>query len=136
MTDIKRTAYQTPWGNERVYANEHQTRRNIENYGDPIPGELFYSLARPGTRKELRHVRRGETTYFAYNQPGDRETGGESLHHLLFKEALLEVRHTRLDLRNIGRFPIKIKNAEVEKRVQLPDGTNYWVLPRFRGQLS
>lgn len=125
---MKVTAYKTEFGPERIYASEHQKERNDLTGGDPLGGFIAWSLDAPGQRKKMKHVCRGGTPHFVYVSKADADTqGGESLDHLLFKEAVSEIGHTRLILNGGDAFPIVITAASLEEKVRHPSGNNYRV---------
>jgi hypothetical protein len=130
MSQMKMTAYRTEFESDRVYAAEHQAERDAHNGGEPFGDFIAWSLDPPGERKRLRHVRgrNGGPPHFAYQDASAKDaSGGESLDHLLFKEALGEVQHTHLALNGGDRFAIRITHAELEKRVEHPSGRYYYI---------
>ncbi|MEW5833877.1 MAG: hypothetical protein AB1832_02325 [Pseudomonadota bacterium] len=73
-------------------------RRNLEFNGQPT-GEQFFSTHRPGHRKAVKHVMKNKW-FFAFIEGGDQSNGGggESLQHILFKEALQDLQQLKLSL--------------------------------------
>jgi hypothetical protein len=121
---MKMTAYRSEFGKERIYASEHQKERNELTGGGPLGGFIAWSLDPPGQRKKLKHVRRGKP-HFEYISKSDSDTvGGESLDHLLFKEAISEIKRTHLTLNGGERFPITITNSYQERQVDVNE--NYY----------
>ncbi|WP_146040486.1 hypothetical protein [Pseudomonas sp. GW456-12-1-14-TSB6] len=127
----KSFAYTSQWGghSDKVTAKQIESCRRDEFNGQPT-GQSFYSTHKPGSRKAVKHVMKGGTSFFAYinSSGGGGGEGGESLNHQLFKEALLTIETTRLSLIfNAGtraqrqeNIVVKIIQAESEKRVIIP----------------
>ncbi|RON72356.1 hypothetical protein [Pseudomonas fluorescens] len=124
----KSFAYTSQWGgySDKVTAKQVERRRLNEFNGQPT-GQSFYSSHKPGSRKPVKHVMKGDTSFFAYiNSEGTcGGVGGESLNHQLFKEALLTIETTRLSLIfNSGtraqrqeNITVQFTHAESEKRL-------------------
>jgi hypothetical protein len=96
----KTRAYTSQYGNDMVTAAQVGKLRNLKFNGQPT-GIDYFSTHKPGKRKPVKHVMREGRWFFAYIEAGDKdltEDGGESLNHLLFKEALCSLEHTTLSL--------------------------------------
>lgn len=131
----KKRAYTSQLGNQMTTAVQVGKRRNLEFNGQPT-GEDYFSTHPPGKRRPVKHVMKGKW-FFAYIEGGDRISdvhGGESLHHILFKEALRSLEHVTLSLHKptTGKpqkwheAQIRITHAETEKAIPRPDGTPYY----------
>lgn len=101
--------------------------------GQPTP-DRYFSNHRPGKRVPVKHVIKGESCYFSYIGDGSGGHGeGESLNHLLFKEALLTVTTmtlcltftTRGKAKKSHQIPITISHIEPEKLVVTANGNRY-----------
>lgn len=124
----KSFAYTSQWGgySDKVTAKQVERRRLNEFNGQPT-GQSFYSSHKPGSRKPVKHVMKGDTSFFAYinSEGGGGGVGGESLNHQLFKEALLTIETTRLSLIfNSGtraqrqeNITVQFTHTESEKRL-------------------
>ncbi len=142
----KKRAYTSKTGNQTVTAQAVLKERN-RFYGGAPTGKSYYSMHPAGERKDVVHVRKG-SGYFAYKR-GDAGHGGaaegESLNHILFKEALCSVSHTKLVLyrQTPGapalwrrKVPITVQAARAEEPVPRRDGPPYradvylWSSPR------
>lgn len=131
----KKRAYTSKTGNQTVTAQAVLKERN-RFYGGAPTGKSYYSMHPAGERKDVVHVRKG-SGYFAYKR-GDAGHGGaaegESLNHILFKEALCSVSHTKLVLyrQTPGapalwrrKVPITVQAARAEEPVPRRDGPPY-----------
>ncbi|MGP1664824.1 MAG: hypothetical protein ACTS5I_02685, partial [Rhodanobacter sp.] len=95
----KKRAYTSQLGNQTITAAQVGKRRNLEFNGQPT-GDDYFSTHSPGKRRPVKHVMKGKW-FFAYIDGGDRISdtdGGESLQHILFKEALSSLDHVTLSL--------------------------------------
>ncbi|WP_125910460.1 hypothetical protein [Burkholderia singularis] len=132
----KKRAYTSASGKEMVSAEAVARERKLRYNGEPT-GKTYYSLHRAGQRKEVVHVLKG-AGYFAYKGTGGGAPGGdaqgESLNHVLFKEALATVSHTRLELyvptpqgpvRWKKLVPVRIKAARTEAPVHRQAGAPF-----------
>lgn len=125
----KTRAYRTQDGvglPEMVTAKEVERRRLLEFNGQPT-GERFYSTHKPGRRFPVKHVIKDGNSFFSYIEGvGGSGSGGESLNHLLFKEALLSVERMRLSLSSCNGqkvdVPIRVRHVEVEKKLEVAGG--------------
>jgi hypothetical protein len=113
----------------RQVAHQRLTRFN----GQPTP-DRYFSNHRPGKRVPVKHVMKGNSCYFSYIGDGTGGHGeGESLNHLLFKEALLTVTTMTLNLafptsgkaKKVHQIPITISHIEPEKLVVTANGNRY-----------
>jgi hypothetical protein len=89
-------------------------RRNLEFNGQPT-GEQFFSTHRAGLRKPVKHVMKNKW-FFAFIEGGDQSDGGggESLQHILFKEALKDLQHLKLSLYNSSKDgPKKLRDVQI-----------------------
>ncbi len=125
----KKRAYTSQFGNQMVTAAQIGKRRNLEFNGQPT-GEDYFSTHPPGKRKPVKHVMKGKW-FFAYIEGGDRASnidGGESLQHILFKEALCSLECVTLSLykpttgdpKKWHEEQITITHAETEKAIHRP----------------
>lgn len=129
----KTRAYTSQFGNEQVTAQLVGKDRN-ERYGGRPTGKTYYSTHRPGQRKAVKHVMK-DSWFFAYIESGDSDTAsdGESLNHILFKEALRIVEKTKLILsRSVEgkptwwcEVPVTITHAETEKAIARQAGSPF-----------
>jgi len=128
----KTRAYRTQHGvglSEMVTAKEVEWRRLREFNGQPT-GERFYSTHKPGRRLPVKHVMKDGNSFFSYIEGGGgSSSGGESLNHLLFKEALLGLERMRLSLSSFNGQKvdvlIRIRRAEIEKKLEVAGGVRY-----------
>lgn len=128
----KTRAYTTQDGNEYVSAYAIGQLRRSQFNGKPT-GERYFSTARPGLRRPVKHVMKGGGCHFAYIEgSGNTEASdGESLNHLLFKEALASLDHVKLRLQRLTdgktkRWPeasIRIKKTGTEAPIIRPGAT-------------
>lgn len=150
----KTRAYKTQYGvglDEMVTAKEVERRRIRDFNGQPT-GESFYSTHKPGRRLPVKHVMKGGNSFFSYIEGGGGSgSDGESLNHLLFKEALLGVERVKLSLSSFdGKrvdVPIRISRVEVEKRLNIVGGgvryvdayiefvTDHWLGSKWDGRV-
>ncbi|MCW7536730.1 hypothetical protein OOT46_02530 [Aquabacterium sp. A7-Y] len=104
-----------------VRKSAYQVRRErLERYrGGPSP-EKFFTLHPEGHRKPLEHVIGPGRPHFRFKDGAD-EGGpggpGESLEHLLFKEAVASITRTRLSLGKYGDHRIVVSHGETEKEI-------------------
>ncbi|MBX8540125.1 hypothetical protein K5D44_20375 [Pseudomonas cichorii] len=126
----KTRAYTSQTGNVQVTAWQVNEQRKKFFNGSPTPYSYF-SLGRPGSRIPVKHVSGKNYPYFSYmGAGGGGAASGESLNHLLFKEALCELKRLRLDIslhvgsgiRKRVSVDLKISNAEKEKQIILAEG--------------
>lgn len=130
----KKRAYTSPTGRTMLSAQQVKEIRDKRYNKQPYPDPL-YSVHPPGERKPVHHVNKGATGYFAYNpngSPGSAASDGESLNHLLFKEALAGLTRTRLVLFQ-SRTGKAVKWADVPITV-LPTPQPEKPIPREEGQ--
>jgi len=116
-----------------VTAKQVAYQRMTQFNGQPTP-DRFFSNHRPGKRVPVKHVMKGKSCYFSYIGDGTGGHGeGESLNHLLFKEALLTVTTMTLSLafptsgkaKKSHQIPISISHIESEKLVVTANGDRY-----------
>ena len=91
--------------------------------GEPT-GLTYYSTHRAGHRKPMAHVYRKDCApHFKYVNAADEHSGGagESLQHLLFKEAVASISSTTLKLGKFGNHRIAIVGGELEKGIDHPE---------------
>jgi hypothetical protein len=153
----KKRAYTSPTGKETISAQqvkEYRARYNNQPYPYPL-----YSTDKPGLRRRVYHSRKG-SGYFAFNpdgSAGSAASGGESLNHLLFKEAISGLKRTRLALYKPGNnerpdrwidAPITIcPTVEREKMISPGDGlhplfadiylkfkSDHWIAEKWSGE--
>ncbi|RFP25989.1 hypothetical protein D0T26_01045 [Duganella sp. BJB489] len=94
--------------------------RDLFHRGDPT-GKIYYSLHSPGRREPMSHVyRRGTAPHFKFINPADEHVSGpgESLEHLLFKEAVSSISGTTLKLGKMGDHRVTVIHSEVEKEIK------------------
>lgn len=131
----KKRAYTSQLGNQMITAAQVGKRRNLEFNGQPT-GEDYFSTHPPGKRRPVKHVMKGKW-FFAYIDGRDRISdvdGGESLHHILFKEVLCSLKHVTLSLykpttgkpQKWHEARIQITHAETEKAIPRPNGAPYY----------
>lgn len=117
-------AYREATGRARVSAWSVAKERD-ERYRGGSTGLIYWSSHKEGFRKQLAHVYpRDGVPFFRYINAGDENEGGpgESLEHLLFKEAVASITHTRLSLGRYGDHPIRVTHAETEKEIRHAGG--------------
>lgn len=122
----KSRAYTTEFGFEKVTAWSLMQER--KKYGGRPLGKTYWSTHKPGKRKSVKHVQKGDTAFFAYINGADDingDGGGESLTHQLFKEAIAGLSGTKLKLGNAGEYEVSITHGQVEKEIQTSDGRYY-----------
>lgn len=127
----KTRAYLTVDGTQSVTAESVAKSRNRNN-GAPT-GDRFFSTHRLGHRRPVKHVMKGGSSFFAYMDglAGGQAAGGESLQHLLFKEALGKLAHVRLKLsvpseQGLRRWrECRIEITRVETEWQVPGEGGY-----------
>ncbi len=123
----KQRAYTSEWGQQSVSA-EQVGRIRRQRFNGASTGEDYFSTHKPGQRKRVKHVMRGSTCYFAYIE-GNGNTAasdGESLNHLLFKEALASLERVKLSLyrptaqgsRHWMDATVRIRAAAMEQRIE------------------
>lgn len=128
----KSRAFLTPDGTEYVTAQAVGHRRNRDYGGEPT-GDRYFSTHRAGHRRPVKHVMKGRSWYFAYidGVKGGAAAGGESLQHLLFKEAFSRLDHVQLVLSlPTGKGPrrwreSRISISRVEQEWQVPGRGDY-----------
>lgn len=97
-------------------------------YGGRPLGNIYWSIHKPGCRKQVKHVQKGGIAYFSYINGADEvngDGGGESLTHQLFKEAIAGLSGTKLKLGSFGEHEITITAGETEKKILTSDGFYY-----------
>ncbi|MBO9741519.1 hypothetical protein J7432_21595 [Xanthomonas axonopodis pv. begoniae] len=129
----KTRAYTSEFGSEIVTAEAISRIRHLQYNGQPT-GQRYFSTHRAGKRRPVKHVMKGRC-FFAYVESGGNTSAsdGETLNHLLFKEALALVQHTTLSLYRLTNakpahwidVPICIKKAEPEKAIERKNGLPY-----------
>lgn len=137
-----------------VTAKQVAFQRSTQFNGQPTP-DRYFSNHRPGKRVPVKHVMKGKSCYFSYIGEGTGGHGeGESLNHLLFKEALLTVTTMTLSLpfptsgmaKKHHQIPITISHIEAEKLVvtandnryvdiYLEFQTEHWLSTKWEGKL-
>lgn len=119
MTVTKPWAYLAEDGHRRISAIAVQRLRD-KNGGKSLK-DKFWSPHRIGSRRRVKHIKIGNTPFFAYvpDADGGDGGGGESLSHLLFKEAIAMLTKTELRLGNGVSHPIRITHAQVEYPINL-----------------
>lgn len=123
----KSRAFLTPDGTEYVTAQAVGHRRNSDYGGEPT-GDRYFSTHRAGHRRPVKHVMKGRSWYFAYidGAKGGAAAGGESLQHLLFKEAFSRLNHVRLSLSlPTGKGPRRWR----ESRISITRVEQEWKVP-------
>ncbi|MGW8393567.1 hypothetical protein [Pseudoduganella sp. HUAS MS19] len=102
--------------------------------------QTYYSLHNAGQRKPMSHVyRKGSAPHFKYKVTADEHSGGagESLQHLLFKEALSSITGTMLKLGKLGNHRITVIASELEKGIDHPESLRRTdVFLRFESETS
>ncbi|WP_152244083.1 hypothetical protein [Xanthomonas sp. LMG 12462] len=126
----KTRAYTSEFGSEIVTAEAIGKIRHIHYNGQPT-GQRYFSTHRAGQRRPVKHVMKGKC-FFAYVDGGGNASAseGETLNHLLFKEALALVKGTTLSLYRLTtgkpahwcNVSIRIKKAEPEKEIERENG--------------
>ncbi|MQP74970.1 hypothetical protein CQ393_03555 [Stenotrophomonas sp. MYb238] len=129
----KTRAYTSEFGNQMVTA-EAISKIRCRDYNRQPTGQRFFSTHRVGQRRPVKHILKGNG-FFAYIEGGsnDSASDGESLSHLLFKEALERLECTKLSLyvttsgtqRHWMDVPIRIRKAEQEKIVPRSDAAPF-----------
>ncbi len=120
----KAWAFRSEDGPDRVSAAA--VSRERAKFGGRPTGDIYFSTHKPPNRKRMKHVQKGKTSFFSYiNGDVDGGDGGESLTHRLFKEAVSGVRKTKLCLGKSGDHDVVITHGEIEKPIQVADGTYY-----------
>lgn len=104
-----------------IRKSAYQVRADRENSyrGGPSP-EKFFSMHAEGRRKPLEHVKGPGRPFFRYSEgqdDGGPGGSGESIEHLLFKEAIASLTRTRLSLAGFGDHRITITHGETEKLI-------------------
>lgn len=116
---MKFHAYVGQMGYIRKSAYQVRAERDKHYRGGPSP-EKFFSLHAEERRKPLEHVKGPGRPFFRYSE-GHDDGGpggpGESLEHLLFKEAIASLTRTRLSLMGFGDHRIIITHGETEKLI-------------------
>ncbi|MCF5736434.1 hypothetical protein [Pseudomonas syringae] len=152
----KTRAYTSQTGNVQVTAWQVNKQRKDFYNGQPTPYQYF-SIGRPGTRLAVKHVSGKNYPYFSYINSGDGSgaVGGESLSHLLFKEALSEIKQLRLNVslqvgegkRTQVSCNLQVVEAEQEKEIALVGGgvryadvyykfeSEHWLWKKWGGEL-
>lgn len=123
MSATKPWAYVHEFGNERVTAWEIKRQRDLIG-GAPL-GRTWWSPHRKGERKRVTHTyRRGAVPFFTYIDgriPGEGD-GGETLSHVLHKNAIARLEKTQLRFPNGETHDIRITHTEIEKTIPLTVG--------------
>lgn len=151
----KTRAYTSQTGNIQVTARSVKEQRDKFFNGEPTP-YVYFSLDAPGSRVAVKHMYGKSYPYFSYiNSVGSGVSGGESLNHLLFKEALCELKHVKLEIslhvgdgnRKKVTVNLRISKAEKEKEILLADGgirradvyyefeSDSWICKKWGGKL-
>lgn len=127
----KTRAYTSQYGQEMISAAQVARIRNQRYNGRPT-GTQYFSTHRPGSRKPVQHVMK-KSCFFAYKEGTGNSgaSGGESLNHILFKEALASLRQfeLRLDHRSNGqrqfwmKADIQVTSSSWEKRIDRATGS-------------
>jgi hypothetical protein len=120
---MKTRAYLDQTGKNTVTAWSVAKERDRLYRGDST-GLTYYSTDPAGHRKPMAHVyRKGCAPHFKYINAADEHSGGsgESLQHLLFKEAVASIGRTTLKLGKFGDYRITITAAEVERGIDHPE---------------
>jgi hypothetical protein len=116
---LKFHAYVGQTGHLRKSAYQVLAERDKRYRSGPSP-EKFFSLHAEGRRKPLEHVKGPGRPFFRYGE-GYEDGGpggpGESIEHLLFKEAIASLNRTRLSLMGHGDHRIIITHGETEKLI-------------------
>lgn len=116
---MKYHAYVGQRGYVRKSAYQVKAERDMHYRGGPS-SEKFFTLHPEGRRKPLEHVRGPGRPFFRYSD-GHDDGGpggpGESLEHLLYKEAVAALTHVRLDLKGYGEHRIVVTHGETEKLI-------------------
>ncbi|MCE4369689.1 hypothetical protein [Xanthomonas hortorum] len=126
----KTRAFTSQQGRQMVSAEQIARTRRLHYNGQPT-GERYYSTHKPGQRRLVKHVLKG-SGFFAYIEGGGNASAsdGESLNHILFKEALASLERVRLSLyRPTTRQPkrwveavIRITSTQMEKPIERAGG--------------
>jgi hypothetical protein len=123
MSETKGWAYVTEFGSERITAWE--VKRQRDRLGGGPLGKTYWSQHRKGERRKVKQMQRPPAKpFFAYmdeSTPHEGD-GGESLSHVLFKNAIARLGKTQLRFPNGETHDIRITHAEVEKTVTLSVG--------------
>ncbi|MBN6150798.1 hypothetical protein JR065_10635 [Xanthomonas sp. AmX2] len=129
----KTRAYTSELGSETVTAEAIGKIRNLHYNGRPT-GQRYFSTHSVGQRRAVKHVMK-EKCFFAYVEGGGNTSAsdGETLNHLLFKEALASIEHTTLSLYTLTtgkpthwrNVPVRIKKAEPEKAIERTNGSPF-----------
>jgi hypothetical protein len=120
---MKTRAYLDQTGKTPVTAWSVAKERDLLHRGGPT-GLTYYSTHSAGQRKPMSHVYRKDCApHFKYVNAADEHAGGsgESLQHLLFKEAVASMVGTELKLGKFGNHRITITGREVEKGIDHPE---------------
>lgn len=122
----KTRAFTSQQGHQMVSADQITRTRRL-HYNSQPTGERYYSTHAPGQRKLVKHVLKG-SGFFAYIDGGGNASAsdGESLNHILFKEALASLERVKLSLqRPTAHGPkhwidaaLRIKSAQPEKPIE------------------
>lgn len=99
-----------------------------KQYGGRPLGKTYWSTHKPGNRKSVKHVQKGDTAFFAYINGADEidsDGGGESLTHQLFKEAIAGLSGTKLKLSGFGEYEVAVTHGQTEKEILTDDGRYY-----------
>ena len=123
MSETKGWAYVTELGPQRITAWEVKRQRDLLG-GGPL-GKTYWSQHRKGDRRKVKQMQRPPAKpFFAYmddSTPHEGD-GGESLTHVLFKNAIARLGKTQLRFPNGETHDIRITYAEMEKTVTLMVG--------------
>jgi hypothetical protein len=125
MTESKDWAYREATGPAWVSARSLAQERD-ELYGGKPTGDIYWSRHKEGHRLRMKHVlpKDGRVPHFSLINPGDEHLGGpgESLEHMLFKEAVASITHTRLSLGKFGDYHVQVTHAATEKEIPYAGG--------------
>jgi hypothetical protein len=131
----KTRAYTSEYGGQLVSAEAIGSIRRSQFNGEPT-GARYFSTARPGLRRIVKHVMKAGSCFFAYVEGGGNTSvsDGESLNHILFKEALasLDLVKLRLSCLSAGKpqhwleANIRIKRTDTEKAIERADGASLY----------
>lgn len=151
----KTRAYTSQDGSVQVSARYVKEQRDRFFNGEPTPYSYF-SLDPAGSRVPVKHMYGKSYPYFSYiNSGGGGASNGESLNHVLFKEALSELERLRLDIslhvgdghRKQVSIDMHVSKAEKEKQIPLPGGgfrradvyyefeSDSWIYKKWGGEL-
>jgi hypothetical protein len=118
MAVRKTWAYLNQTGPETITAREHKAERDAKG-GGSLHG-IFWSTHKSGQRFRMEHIVRDGTTFFRYYSAADEAIGGpgESLSHRLLKEAISQIKRTKLVLPNRST-EIEIHFGDKERLIEI-----------------